>query len=141
VPSKLARATMRYCQVLSRLGPRRSTLTVDGESITGEFLLAEILNIQSVGPNLVLSADADPSDGYFSVVTVTEDQREDVTRYLKDLIDGREGSLSLPTLHARAIEIETVEDVHVDDEIVRFPMSATMSVQIEAAAVEFLVCY
>jgi len=64
-----------------------------------------------------------------------------VTRYLKDLIDGREGSLSLPTLRARAIEIETVEDVHVDDEIVRFPMSATMSVQIEAAAVEFLVCY
>ena len=141
VPSKLARATMRYCQVLSRLEPRRSTLTVDGESITGEFLLAEILNIQSVGPNLVLSADADPSDGYFSVVTATEDQREDVTRYLKDLSDGREGSLSLPTLRARAINIETVEDVHVDDEIVRFPMSATMSVRIEAAAVEFLVCY
>ena len=47
----------------------------------------------------------------------------------------------MPTLRARAIEIETVEDVHVDDEIVRFPMSATMSVQIEAAAVEFLVCY
>ena len=141
VPSKLARATMRYCQVLSGLEPRRSMLTVDGAPIAGEFLLAEILNIQSVGPNLVLSADADPSDGYFSVVTATEDQREKVTRYLTDLIDGREGSLSLPTLRARAIEIETVEDVHVDDEIVRFPMSATMSVRIEAAAVEFLVGY
>ena len=56
VPEKLARATMRYCQVLSRLEPRRSRLTVDGESITGDFLLAEVLNIQSVGPNLVLSA-------------------------------------------------------------------------------------
>jgi diacylglycerol kinase family enzyme len=132
---------MRYCQVLSGLEPRRSRLTVDGESISGQFLLAEILNIQSVGPNLVLSADADPSDGYFSVVTATEDQREDVARYLKDLIDGREGSLSLPTIRARDIDIETVEDVHVDDEIVRFPMSATMSVRIEAAAVEFLVGY
>lgn len=141
VPSKLARATLRYCQVLSRLEPRRSRLTIDGESVTGDFLLVEVLNIPSVGPNLVLSADADPSDGYFSVVTATEDQRADVARYLKDLIEGREGSLSLPTMRAREIDIETVEDVHVDDEIVRCPMSATMSLRIEAAAVEFLVCY
>jgi len=140
VPSKLAQARLRYCQMLSRLEPRRSMLTIDGESITGDFLLAEILNIQSVGPNLVLSGEADPSDGYFSVVTATEDQREALTRYLGDLIDGREASLSLPTMRAREIEIETIEDVHVDDEIVRFPMSATMSVRIEAAAVEFLVC-
>jgi len=139
VPEKIARATMRYCQVLSRLEPRRSTLIVDGESITGDFLLVEILNIQSVGPNLVLSADADPSDGYFSVVTATEDQRDDLTAYIKDLVEGREGSLSLPTRRARAIDIETEEDVHVDDQIVTGPGSTRVSVRIEAAAVEFLV--
>jgi diacylglycerol kinase family enzyme len=127
--------------VLSRLEPRRSMLTIDGEAIAGDFLLVEILNIRSVGPNLVLSPDADPSDGYFSVVTASEDRREEVVSYLKDLIEGREGVLSLPTVRAQQIEIETVEDVHVDDDIVRFPMSATTSVRIEAAAVEFLVCY
>ena len=35
-------------------------LRVDGEETTGDFLLVEVLNIQSVGPNLVLSSDADP---------------------------------------------------------------------------------
>jgi diacylglycerol kinase family enzyme len=99
------------------------------------------MNIPSVGPNLVLAPQADPSDGHFSVVTVTERHREEVAEYLKGLIDGRERRLSLPTVRAREIEIETVEDVHVDDDIVRFPTSATMSVRIDAAAVEFLVCY
>ena len=141
VPEKLERARLRYCHVLSRLEPRRSTLIVDGESIMGDFLLAEVLNIRSVGPNLVIAPDADPSDGYFSVVTATGDHREQVATYLTDLIEGRESTLVLPTRRAREIEIETVEDVHVDDDIVRFPMSATMSVEIEAAAVEFLICY
>jgi diacylglycerol kinase family enzyme len=141
VPEKLERATTRYCQVLSCLEPCRSTLTVDGESFTGDFLLAEILNISSVGPNLVFGPRADPSDGFFSVVTATEEHREELNRYLKTLIDGHEATLSLPTVRGRTIEIETVQDLHVDDDIVRFPMSATTSIQIEAGAVEFLVCY
>jgi diacylglycerol kinase family enzyme len=141
VPEKLERARIRYRQVLSRLEPRRSTVVIDGTSITDDFLLTEVLNIRSVGPNLVVAPDADPSDGHFSVVTATEDHRDTVAAYLQDLIDGRESALLLPTVHARKIEIETAEDVHVDDDIVRFPMSAPMSVHIEAAAVEFLVCY
>ncbi len=140
VPSKLARARIRYCQVLAALEPRRSTLTIDGDTVTGDFLLAEILNISSVGPNLVFAPQADPSDGSFSVVTATEEHREELNAYLKSLIDGREGRLSLPTVRAHEVHIETAEDVHVDDDIVRFPMSATMSIQIEVAAVEFLVC-
>lgn len=140
IPSKLARATTRYRQVLSCLEARRSTLTIDGESVTGDFILAEVLNIASVGPNLVFAPGNDPSDGHFSVVTATEDQRAALNEYLETLISSGEGSLSLPTLYAREIEIETVGDVHVDDDIVRFPMSATTSVRIEVAAVEFLVC-
>jgi diacylglycerol kinase (ATP) len=141
VPEKLARATMRYCQVLSRLEPCRSTLTVDGEPITGDFLLAEILNISSVGPNLVFAPETDPTDGYFSVVTATEDHRQELNEYLRALIAGDDTTLSLPTLRAQHLAIETAEDVHVDDDIVRFPMSAPMSVEIQAAAVEFLVGY
>jgi len=141
VPEKLEQATTRYCQVLSRLEPRRATLTVDGESITGDFLLAEILNISSVGPNLVFAPRADPSDGFFSVVTATEEHRDELNRYLKALMEGSDATLSLPTLRARTIEIETVDDLHVDDDIVRFPMSSTTSIEIEAGAVEFLVCY
>jgi diacylglycerol kinase family enzyme len=139
VPSKLARATTRYRYVLSQLEPRRSTLTIDGRSVTEDYLLVEILNIRSVGPNLVLAPDADPADGYFSVVTATEAHRELVAAHLQDLIEGRDGVLSLPTVRARTVDIETVDDAHVDDDLVLFPMSATMTAQIEAAAVEFLV--
>jgi diacylglycerol kinase family enzyme len=141
VPSKLARARIRYCQVLSQLAPRRTTLTIDGNAITDELLLTEVLNISSVGPNLAFAPDANPSDGHFSVVTATEAQRGELNEYLKALIDGGDPVLSLPTVVARSVEIEAAADVHVDDDIVRFPMSATVSVEMEAAAVEFLVGY
>ena len=140
VPSKLARAVRRCCHVLSRLEPRRSTLTIDGESVAGDFLIAEILNTPSVGPNLVIAPDADPSDGYLSVVTATENHREDVIRYLTGLAEGRERTLSLPTVRAREVDIDTAEDVHVDDDVLRSPVPVVMSARIEAAAVEFLVC-
>ncbi len=84
VTSSLSSALDRYREVLSTFEPRRWTLRLDGEPITGEFILAEVLNIRSVGPNIVLSEDADPSDGYFDVVTAGEEQRDELARYLHD---------------------------------------------------------
>jgi len=126
--------------VLSRLEPRRWTLRLDGEEITGDFIAVEVLNTRSVGPNLVLSQDADPYDGYFSVVTAAEEQRDELRRYLQDRIDGRDGSLALPTRRAQHVDIIGRGDTHIDDEVGRSAIPGTVSIRIEAAAVEVLIC-
>ena len=41
---------------------------VDGEDISGRFLLLEVLNIQYIGPNLFLAPDLVRNDGEFDVV-------------------------------------------------------------------------
>jgi diacylglycerol kinase family enzyme len=138
VASKLARALNRYCEVLSCLEPRRVTLTVDGQEIAGDFILAEVMNTRSVGPNLVLASDADPSDGQFCVVTAGEEHRDELARYLHDRAEGREGSLALPAMPAREVEIQGLVDAHVDDEVVRASILEPISIRLEAAAVEFL---
>jgi diacylglycerol kinase (ATP) len=140
VTSNISSAIARYHEVLSRLEPRRWTLRLDGEEMTGDFIAVEVLNTRSIGPNLVLSHDADPYDGYFSVVTATEEQRDELARYLQDRIEGREGRLALPTRRARHVDIHGRGDTHIDDEVVRSAIPGTVSIRIEAAAVEVLVC-
>lgn len=127
-----------FRDALSRLEPRRWTITVDGSSMTGDFLLVEVLNMPSIGPNLVLSADADPSDGYFSVVLATQEDRQLLLDYLDDQIAGGERALSLTPRFARHVDIQGWREVHVDDELLQAPSSSPISMSVVPAAIEFL---
>jgi diacylglycerol kinase family enzyme len=136
--SKVANAARNYRDVLARLTPRECTVSLDGTEVTAGFLLVEVLNISAVGPNLVLSPDADPSDGFFSVVLASEEHREMLDAYLQQRIEGRERHLSLPAYRAQHVEIQGLRDLHVDDEIVHSPSPRTVSIRIEPAALELL---
>ena len=137
--SNLASALERYREVLSAFKPRCWTLRLDGEEMRGTFVLAEILNTRSVGPNIVLSEEADPSDGYFTVVTAGEEHRDEVMRYLTERLEGRDSRLALPSRRARHIELQGQGDTHVDDELVRSAIPGALSIHIEPSAVEVLV--
>ena len=136
--SKVANAARNYRDVLARLTPRECTVSLDGTQLTAGFLLVEVLNISAVGPNLVLSPDADPSDGFFSVVLASEEHREMLDAYLQQRIEGREHHLSLPAYRAQHVEIQGLCDLHVDDKIVHSPSPRTVSIRIEPAALELL---
>jgi diacylglycerol kinase family enzyme len=136
--SRLVRAARGYLDVLSRLKARRRAVTLDGRREEGAFLLVEALNIRSVGPNLVLSPDASPSDGFFSVVLADEDQRETLADYLRARIAGENSPLRLTTRLAREMEIEDVEEMHVDDEVRSWASRETVSLRIEAGALRVL---
>jgi diacylglycerol kinase (ATP) len=140
--AKLARAVRTYRDVLSRLAPRRWRFTADGEEVDGEFVLLEVLNINSVGPNLVLSPDGDPSDGHLDVVTAGEAERAEIDDYLGQRIAGRDARLSLPTRRARRVEICGWEDMHLDDQVSSRSRAGASSIRIgiEPAAVQLLAC-
>lgn len=137
--SRLDRALRSYLDILSRLKPRRWTLSVDGARVDGAFLLVEALNMRSVGPNLVVSADVDPADGLLSVVTAGEEHRAALTDYLQSRLAGRETRLRLPTRRAKQIEIGGLHEIHVDDEVRHWPSMGTVSIGIEVAAIRVLV--
>lgn len=137
--TELARAIETYAGALSRLAPRRWTGLLDEDVIDGEYLLFEILNIPSVGANLALSSRADPSDGYFDVVTADETDRPRIARYLEARTEGHEPTLSLPTRRARRAEITGWEQMHVDDELRRIAEAGKVTIEIEPGAIEVLV--
>src|SRR4029453_15209155 len=96
-------ATFR--DVLAGLGTQGWTIVIDGQEEIDDFLLVEVLNIPSIGPNLVLSDDANPTDGLFSGVIATEQHRHVLDGYLAYRMKGGERPLSMPRRHARRVEI------------------------------------
>jgi diacylglycerol kinase (ATP) len=136
--SRLARAVRCYRDTLSRLPSRRWSATVDGEHMDRDFILLEVLNIRSVGPNLVLAPDADPSDGWFDVVTAGEEHREAIDDYLGNRLEGREVRLRLPTRRARRVDIHGWEELHLDDQVCSGPSMSDVSISIEPAAVQVM---
>jgi diacylglycerol kinase family enzyme len=131
-------AVATFRDVLARLEPQRWTIALDGQEETGDFLLVEVLNIPSIGPNLVLSDEANPTDGLFSVVIATEEHRRVLDEYLAHRIGGGDLPLSMPPRHARRVEIRGSTTVHVDDQLLDTQSPETVSMAIEAGALQFL---
>jgi diacylglycerol kinase family enzyme len=135
--SKLADAIERYRDILSRLKPQRCTLDIDGLRTTADTLLVEVLNIGSVGPNLTLASDADPSDGVLTVVTAGEEHRSALESYLIDRGRGGDVVLSLPLGRGRHVVVDGPGDLHVDDEVIL--STGAVSIHIEPAALDLIV--
>jgi diacylglycerol kinase family enzyme len=131
-------AVRTFRDALASLQPQRWTLTIDGEEHTGEFLLVEVLNMPSIGPNLVLSEEANPRDTWFSVVIATDADRGVLDDYLAYRINGGERPLSMPSRRARRVEIRGSTALHVDDQLLHTKSPQTVSMAIEPAALEFL---
>jgi diacylglycerol kinase family enzyme len=91
---------------------------LDGRDLSGEFILVEALNIQSVGPNLCLAPDANPSDGLLDLAFFYEGQQDD----LNQLVENGRGTLRLSgpsgtVQRGRILEMELPGlPVHIDDE-------------------------
>lgn len=62
---------------------RRWEIDLDGEDLSGRYLLWHVMNIRSVGPVLTLAASARTDDGAFDFVGVREEDRKLLLGYLK----------------------------------------------------------
>lgn len=118
--------------------------TLDGEPVAGRLLLAEVLNIPYVGPNLFLAPDSQPGDGTFDVVIVTEGERDRLGTYLRSWQENRERLAVLPSRRGRHLTVEwTGFELHIDDELwpdgAGAPTAGSGTIDLRiAGAVEFL---
>jgi diacylglycerol kinase (ATP) len=71
-------------QQVSQCPARSLTLSLDGQDISGEYVLLEVMNIQYVGPNLHLAPNIGLNDGLLTVVLVREGEQNKITNYLSD---------------------------------------------------------
>jgi diacylglycerol kinase (ATP) len=115
-------------------------ITLDGVEHAGSFLLCEIMNTRSVGPNLVLAPEADPSDGEFEVVLVEESQREVLASYIQNKLAGNEPHTSFAITRARKITLQQEGTLfHSDDELIKAESGRAIGIELLPGVIDFLV--
>jgi diacylglycerol kinase (ATP) len=138
-------ALERLKKAAETLEPVEVNARLDGEDISGRYLLLEAVNLPYVGPNLHLVHDSQPGNGHFDVVMVTENERARLVHYLDRWQDNRERLAILPTKRGKRLQIEwTGFPLHLDDKL--YPKDDAEPDQVAglveariAQAVEFLV--
>lgn len=119
----------RYCEI-----------TIDGADFSGKFLLAEVMNTQSIGPNLDLAPFADPGDGYLDVILISERQRDEFAAYVHNKLHGLEQPPIFNILKARNLEIFWEGKLlHVDDQVIRLKKPHEVTIKLQEGVLEFLV--
>jgi diacylglycerol kinase family enzyme len=133
-------ALRKLYDIITSYKARECRIVTDETDHSGKFLLAEIMNVRSIGPNLNLLPSADPGDGVFDIVLISEAQREAFASYVQSKLDGREESVSFPWMKASSIDIQWEgRNLHVDDEIVTVEKNHRFSVDMRRGLLEFFV--
>ena len=102
--------------------------------------MVEVMNIRSIGPNMVLAPAADPGDGEFEIVLVPEAHKEKFAEFiLQDLIGG-DDTYHFHTLKGKNISIQwDGVRVHADDQMLKLPKQAAIDISLKPGVVEFFV--
>jgi diacylglycerol kinase family enzyme len=138
--SKMQAALELLHQIALAYEPRICELEVDGTNHSGKFLLAEIMNTRSIGPNLVLSPGSDVSDGEFEVVIVPENHKERFASYVLSKLKGVEEKFESSILKGKNIRISWEgTHIHVDGNIVKTNKAKEVRIEMMAGLVEFLI--
>ena len=108
----------RVREEVEKSEPMDIVARLDGEDISGRYLMLEAVNLRYVGPNLHLAPDSTPGDGQFDVVLVTEAERARLLYYLEHWQENRDRLSVLPTRRGSRLQIEwTGFPLHVDDRL------------------------
>ncbi|OOG17933.1 hypothetical protein BWD42_11585 [Sphingobacterium sp. CZ-UAM] len=110
-------ALMQLRKLALTFPPKRLKLVTPAGKIEKECIMVEIMNISSMGPRLVLAADADPGDGEFDIIIVTAEQRQDLIAYIDGLLAGKNKPFKIKPIRASRLSMEWQGDgLHIDDE-------------------------
>jgi diacylglycerol kinase family enzyme len=138
---ELEEALRRLHEIVQNYKTRECEIMVDDKLYTGKFLMVEIMNIQSLGPNLNLAPDADPGDGELEVILIPESQREDLTNYVKRRMKkGRDEPFFYKALKARKVKVAWKGHLmHIDDELVKIDKFEEITIDVVQGVLDFLV--
>jgi len=117
VAAQLQQAREMYVDLVDGLQPRRCEINIDGTLIAGDYLLVEVLNMPSVGPNVRLTPEVSAADGLLSLVVATEADRAGLRAYLQARAAGEPADAGLKSWRGTRITIAGLAHYHVDDEV------------------------
>lgn len=127
-------------RIIKDYRPKFCRLEIDGKDHSGDYILIEILNTRSVGPNLHLAPDADPCDGLLDVVMVRADQQQALCEWATAKNDQKDIPFKFQTVRASKIYFEWQGlHLHIDDQLIKQEKGTQVHVEVQKGVLEFYV--
>ncbi len=138
---KLKMALETLHGIIDNYHAKECRLEIDGVDHSGKYLMAEVMNIRSIGPGLNLNGDADVGDGLLEVILLGEDKRKAFSAYIADRISSAaHKDYDLPVIRGKSIKIAWEDEhAHVDDELIKAGKDKSYIVSILKRELEFIV--
>jgi diacylglycerol kinase family enzyme len=133
----LRRGRRVFQKLLRKADPIDVKIVVDGQTLTGDLLCVEVVNVSYTGPALSLAPGADPGDGKFEVVIVPTGRRKDMAAWLE-----APHECAPPVVVHRGRKIVMTGDFpdqRVDDDVFRPSDDQAISIELEHEAAKILV--
>ncbi len=144
LPSEKLKRTLRVLlEIVKKCKPQKAKIKTEGIKIKGSFLLVEVMNTQYIGPNFELAPNANPGDGYFDLVMIPGQKRNELVAYLEKMIKGKSERTDLKifvkTLQVRKVKIKWGgSKIHVDDNLITDYSGKSFSLKINHGVLEFV---
>jgi diacylglycerol kinase (ATP) len=141
---KLTMALKMLHQQLAQCPAQSLTVVLDGQDISGNYLLLEAMNIRYVGPNLYLAPDAVLDDGLLNVVVLRDGEQAQMADYLADCLAGQLYPAPVTLYRGKHLQIQGEGfDLHLDDQLLSSRQAtphpdAAVEVKVDPHALEFL---
>ena len=119
--------------------PSSYRITLDGEDLSGDYLLVEAMNIRSIGPNLDLAPMADPGDGHLDLVLLTEQDRPALQHYVQERLAGKKPVHDFRVRRGRKLHLTwDGSEMHIDDGL-KEPSTGSLVVSFPYQPLHFLI--
>jgi diacylglycerol kinase (ATP) len=135
---RLPRALALIADELEDYEPRPLELEADGTDHSGEYVMAAVMNVRSLGPALTLAPDAKCDDGKLDLVLVRPESKRILVAHLRRAAE--EGDIALPAFERTPVKhVRLRADgrvVHIDDAVRQF--EGDIHVDVAPGAVKLL---
>ena len=136
---RLGMALEKLQRIIHTMAAKQCSITIDDKDYSGKFLMVEVMNTPSIGPNLCISPRSHPGDGQFEVVIVKDSDRKKLAAYVAGLKKAKSCIFDLTVIKGRNIKIVSeLAPVHCDDELVNLPSDSEVSIILKKSALHFL---
>ncbi len=113
---EMARHSALLCRMLHDYPARQWKIEIDGEDISGRYVLWEAMNIHSVGPALHLAPRAATKDGQFDFVCARQADYALLLEHLDARVAGKKSKSPLPARRFRELRVVWKgSTLHLDD--------------------------
>ena len=139
-PAKLKTALKELHRLIPKFEAVDASLQINGITHKGRFLMIEILNIRSVGPNLLLAPHADPGDGLLDVILVAEEDRFKLALYVEEQLKDIPSRFPFPVIQCREMTLEIPAALlHIDDQLTTISQKTNIQILLQPGRLSVLV--